>query len=70
MGRQKKESLEAQPIVEYIINWDKIAADVKAAAEMVKNYPADNGPLTKKQIRQIKETAPKPKRRSKKTNLS
>lgn len=70
MGRKKKESLavlEAQPIVEYVINWDKIAADVKAAAEMVPNYPADNGPLTEDQIRQIKETAPKPKRKSKKT---
>lgn len=70
MGRKKKESLavlEAQPIVEYVINWDKIAADVKAAAEMVPSYPADNGPLTEDQIRQIKETAPKPKRKSKKT---
>jgi len=52
-----------EPIVEYIINWEKIAADVKAAAEMIKNYPQDNGPLTKDQISQIKKTAPKPSKK-------
>lgn len=52
-----------EPIVEYIINWEKIAADVKAAAEMVKNYPQDDGALTKSQISQIKKTAPKPSKK-------
>lgn len=57
-----------EPIKQYEIDWNKIAADVRAAAEMVKNYEQDNGPLTKSQIKQIKETALKPKQstRSKK----
>lgn len=69
MARKKKEHIAevaAEPIVEYIINWDKIAADVKAAAELVGKYPRDDGPLTQDQIRQIQETAPKPKRKSSK----
>lgn len=65
MPRKKKENISeviSEPIVEYIINWDKIAADVKAAAEMVEpKYEKDDGPLTKDQIKKIKKTAPKPK---------
>lgn len=52
-----------EPLKQFEINWDKIAADVKAAAEMIKNYPQDNGPLTKDQISQIKKTAPKPSKK-------
>ena len=56
-----------EPIKQYEINWDKIAENVRAAAELVKEgYPPDDGPLTDNQIRQIKETAPKPKRSRKK----
>ena len=70
--RKKKEvvaeSVEVlEPIKQYEINWDKIAEDVRAAAELVKKgYPPDDGPLTDNQIRQIKESAPKPKRSRKK----
>ena len=65
--RKKKEvvaeSVEVlEPIRQYEINWDKIAEDVKAAAEMIKNYEQDDGPLTKNQIKQIKASAPKPKK--------
>lgn len=52
-----------EPVVEYVINWEKIAADVKAAAEMTANYPQDDGPLTASQIKQIKKTAPKPSKK-------
>jgi hypothetical protein len=55
-----------EPIKQYEIDWNKIAEDVRAAAELVKGYPADDGPLTNDQIRQIKESAPKPKRSRKK----
>jgi hypothetical protein len=48
-----------EPVVEYVINWEKIAADVKAAAEMIKHYEKDDGPLTKSQLKQIKLSAPK-----------
>lgn len=48
-----------EPVVEYVINWEKIAADVKAAAEMIKHYEKDDGPLTKNQLKQIKASAPK-----------
>lgn len=66
MPRKKKENISevtSEPIVEYIINWDKIAADVKEAARMVEaKYPEDDGPLSNHQIEQIKATAPKAKR--------
>jgi hypothetical protein len=70
--RKKKEVIQEttvvlEPIKQYEIDWNKIAEDVRAAAELVKEgYPPDDGPLTKDQIRQIKESAPKPKRSRKK----
>lgn len=72
MPRKKKETNQ-QPlstqipttIIQYEINWQKIADDVRAAGEMIKNYPQDDGPLTDDQIRQIKETAPKFKKTKK-----
>ena len=48
MPRKKKENISevtSEPIVEYIINWDKIAADVKEAAAMLEQEQP------KKQIR-------------------
>ena len=66
MPRKKKENITevtSEPIVEYVINWDKIAADVKEAARMVEaKYEKDDGPLSDDQIEQIKATAPKAKR--------
>ena len=73
MPRKKKEvvadvaqeTLE-KPITQFEINWEKIAADVKEAAQMVEaKYEQDDGPLTDSQIAQIKESAPKPKKTKK-----
>lgn len=68
--RKKKVQIEEntavlEPIKQYEIDWNKIAEDVKAAAEMIKNYEQDDGPLTKNQIKQIKASAPKPKQSKK-----
>jgi len=54
---------------QYEINWEKIANDVKEAKLLVENkqYEPDDGPLTKSQIKQIKESAPKMKTKTKKT---
>lgn len=54
---------------QYEINWEKIANDVKEAKLLVENkqYEPDDGPLSKSQITQIKETAPKMKTKTKKT---
>ena len=65
--RKKKEVIQEttvvlEPIKQYEIDWNKIAEDVKAAAEMIKNYEQDDGPLTTNQIKQIKASAPKPKK--------
>ena len=50
-----------EPIKQYEINWDKIAADVREASLMVEQpkYEMDDGHLTKSQIKQIKKSAPK-----------
>lgn len=48
-----------EPLKQYEINWQHIANNVKQAAEMIKNYEKDDGPLTKSQLKQIKKSAPK-----------
>jgi len=63
---QELSRIESRPVQQFEIDWNKIAANVREAAEMVKiNYPRDDGPLTKNQIKQIKETAPKRGRKAK-----
>jgi len=55
-----------EPVKQFEINWEKIAADVKEAAKMVEaKYEQDEGPLTDSQIAQIKYSAPKPKKTKK-----
>ena len=54
-----------EPKKEYEIDWNKIAANVREAADMIKKYEPDDGPLTKDQIKQIKETAIKPSKKTK-----
>ena len=60
--------------VDFVTDWDKLAKDVREAiAEYEQKkivdaalYPPDDGPLTTKQVKQIKDTAPKPKKAKKK----
>lgn len=60
--------------VDFVTDWDKLAKDVREAiAEYEQKkivdaalYPSDDGPLTTKQVKQIKDTAPKPKKAKKK----
>ena len=50
-----------EPLKQYEINWDKIAADVREAALMVEQpkYEQDDGPLTKSQLKQVQKSARK-----------
>lgn len=50
---------------QYEIDWNKIAADVREAAQLVEQikYESDDGALTKKQLNQIKKTALKPSKK-------
>lgn len=71
MARKKKIVEEViEPIKQYEIDWDKIAADVREAALLVEQkYEPDDGPLTNDQIEQIKKTAKKPKQKKTKETL-
>lgn len=71
MARKKKIVEEViEPIKQYEINWDKIAADVREAALLVEQkYEPDDGPLTDDQIEQIKKTAKKPRQKKSKETL-
>lgn len=63
-----EETLE--PLKQYEIDWDKIAADVREAALLVEQqYEQDDGPLTDAQIDQIKKTARKPRQKKTKETL-
>lgn len=54
-----------EPLKQYEIDWNKIAADVREAAQLVEQskYESDDGALTKKQLNQIKKTALKPSKK-------
>lgn len=45
----------------------KAATKAPAKRAVKADYPKDNGPLTKKQVKQVAESAPKPKRVKKET---